>query len=338
MKKSKAIIAITALAILATTVAVVSCKKEQQEQKSNNVKQSEQYSNDMDEYLLSFKDKLLSAEKGGELISLEQAQRDLGNLLNFDFGDANYPTDVYHVDTIHAKLVLTQGQVDLSQLAITYNETFNSILDTYHGIDLPEKSISSISCSFNELETKDGEMKDTEIVVVTRGFAGDSHIPSNNHDTLDWHPGNFAGTCDGQFIGVYGAPEIIENWIRGSQGTLSCPNGGRIYFTDVNHFYIYGFNSYDPITGEFLIYTSFSTNQDTVCISHEKMEYYYNNILNIYHQQSFGTHYINYIRIQNKHYLNEYIQHLNEYRNIYSWYITIRHGKPYCSDIPGPIN
>ena len=106
MKKFNSIIAIIALAIVATAVAVVSCKKEMQEQAMNNEKQGGLCYDNMDEYLMSFKKKLLSAQKGEETISLEQAQRDLGNLLNFDFGDANYPTDVYHVDTIHSKLTL----------------------------------------------------------------------------------------------------------------------------------------------------------------------------------------------------------------------------------------
>lgn len=64
MKKSKTLIAIIAMVIVATAVAVVSCKKEKQEQKSNNVEQSVQNSDNMDEYLMSFKKKLLSAQKG----------------------------------------------------------------------------------------------------------------------------------------------------------------------------------------------------------------------------------------------------------------------------------
>lgn len=221
MKKSKTLIAIIAMVIVATTVAVVSCKKEKQEQAMNNEKQVALCYDNMDEYLMSFKKKLLSAQKGEETISLEQAQRDLGNLLNFDFGDANHPTNVYHFDSIRVKLTVNQNEVELSQLAITYNEAYNSILETYHSIDLPEKSIYAISCTFNELETKDGETEDVEFVVVTRGFIEDPIMPSNNHDTLDWRPKNNAGTCDGQFINVYGAPEIIRSWIYDSRSIPS---------------------------------------------------------------------------------------------------------------------
>lgn len=335
MKTSKSIIAIIVLAIVATTVAVVSCKKEKQEQTLNKVEQSAQHAENMDEYLISFKNKLLSAQKGEETISLEQAQRDLGNLLNFDFGDANHPTNVYHFDTIHVKLTLNQGEVDLSQLAITYNETYNSIIDTYRSIDLPEKSIYAILCTFNELETKDGGTEDVESVVVTRGFMEDPIMPSNNHDTLDWRPKNNAGTCDGQFINVYGAPEIIRSWILNSQSDLGCPYG-RVYFDEITTWTTYGYRYYDPITEQFLIYTSFETNQDSVCISHDKMEYYYQNILDIYHQQSFGNHYILDIGISHQH-LHGTIPALNQYYWYYCWRVRIEHGKPNCTEIP-PVN
>ena len=333
MKKNNSIIAIIGLAIVAIAVAFVSCKKEKQEQKSNNMEQSVQNSDNMDEYLMSFKKKLLSTQKGEETIGLEQAQRDLGNLLNFDFGDANYPTNVYHFDTIRVKLTLNQDEVELSQLAITYNEAYNSILETYHSIDLPEKSIYAILCTFNELETKDGETEDVELVVVTRGFMEDPILPSNNHDTMDWRPKNNAGTCDGQFINVYGAPEIIRSWILNSQGILSCPNG-RVYFTDVATWYTYGYRYYDPITGQFLIYTSFETNQDSVCISHDKMEYYYQNILDIYHQQSFGNHYILYVGISHQHHYGCIPALNNQYFWFYCWRVRIEHGKPNCTVEP----
>ena len=136
MKRSNSIIAIIGLVILTTTAAVVSCKKEKQVQTSNEKEQSSLCFDNMDEYLISFKKKLISAQKGSETISLEQAQRDLGNLLNFDLGDANYPTDVNHFDTLHANLTLSNGYVELSQLAETYTIVIEQILDAFNNINL----------------------------------------------------------------------------------------------------------------------------------------------------------------------------------------------------------
>ena len=153
----------------------------------------------MDEYLMAFKKKLFSAEKGGETISLEQARLDLGNLLNFDFGDANYATDVFQYDTIHLKLTTTNGQVDLSQLAVTYNNAVDEIIEVYHSSNLPEKSVYVISCDFNETISKDGETEDVEIIVVTRGYTGSGTV---SHNTYDCRTTNRGGTCDG----FYGWP------------------------------------------------------------------------------------------------------------------------------------
>ena len=146
MKRFNSIIAIIGLAIVATAVAFVSCKKEKQEQKSYNVEQSTQCFDNMDEYLLSFKEKLLSAEKGNELISLDQAQRDLGNLLNYDFGDANYISNVFQRDMFHLKLSTNNGMVDMAELSTVYKKAFANIKDLYSKVDLPEKSIYFIAC------------------------------------------------------------------------------------------------------------------------------------------------------------------------------------------------
>ena len=150
MKKSRLFLAIIAMAIIATTVAAVSCKKEKQEQALNNSEQNAPCFDNMDEYLISFKNKLLSAQKGEEIISLEQAQRDLGNLLNFDFGDANYATNTIHYDTLSTKLTLTNdGQVDLSQLAATYVNLQNQVQNAFNLVNLPEKTVYSILCFFD---------------------------------------------------------------------------------------------------------------------------------------------------------------------------------------------
>lgn len=110
MKTRKLSFAIIVMAIGAIAVAVVSCKKEKHEQTTNKMEQSAQSSENTDEYLISFKEKLLSAQKGDESITIEQAQLDLGNLLNFDFGDANYASNVYEYDTLYIALE-TNGEV-----------------------------------------------------------------------------------------------------------------------------------------------------------------------------------------------------------------------------------
>ena len=117
------------------------------------------------------------------------------------------------------------------------------------------------------------------------------------------------------------------------QGT---PKGSSIQATEVDTWITYGYRHYDPVTGQFLIYTSFETDQDSVCLSHDEMEYYYQNILDIYHQQPFGNHYIIDLGIALKH-LHGTIPALNQYYWYYCWRVRIEHGKPNCTEIP-PVN
>jgi len=313
--------------VAAIVVAVVSCKKDSIQQTTNNTEQSLQNSDNMDEYLMAFKKKLLSAEKGGETISLEQAQRDLGNLLNFDFGDANYATNVLQYDTIHLQLTTTNGMVDLSQLAVTYNNAVDEITETYHNVNLPEKSVYTIFCKFNETESKDGETDDVEIVVVTRGLG----IGFNFfYDTLDWKPQNHAGTCDGQHYG-YGGPEVMEYWIKHAQLHMDCENGGRIYFTEVGVWTIRGCDTYDPANNCFKIYTSIDPSHDPDCITHDVMLYYYSNINAYRNQQGALDHEITSVIIR---YIGVVSCNINGflYQHFNTWRVNLEHGKPNCTE------
>ena len=333
MKKRNLIIT-TLLVVAATAVATVSCKKEKQDQMLNNNEQVVQSIDNMDEYLMSFKKRLLSAEKGGETISLEQAERDLGNLLNFDFGDANYATDVFQYDTIHLKLTLNNGEVDLSQLAATYNEALDGILNIYSTINLPDKSVYAICCDFIETESKSGEERDVEIIVITRGNNTYSFTP---HDTLDWKPQNWAGTCDGQFVNLYGAPEKLQKWVMQAQPEGVCANGGRVYYTEIAFGDIFGHHTYDSSSGQYMLFTSVEDDINSVCIPHEEMEYYFNNIMYYWNHgwiTNQSNHSLLYIKINFYCILNVNLPNYSGLRRVCTWKLYIRHGKPNCSDTP----
>jgi hypothetical protein len=329
--KKNSVLAIIAMAILVTTVAVVSCKKEKQEQTSNNTEQSVQSSNNMDAYLISFKEKLLSAEKGGELISLEQAERDLGDLLNFDFGDANYPTDVNHFDTIHANLTLSNGYVELSQLAETYTIVINQILDAFNKIDLPEKTVQLITCNFKESTIKESNAEDIEIVLITRGYTGEDE--ATNGDL--WRPTNLGGTCDGYLIGHIGAPEVVVQALNNTIGTPICPFGVRVYYTDHASSILLGQDTHVgiPPYDYYNIYYSTNPNQNTICISDVVLNDYKNNILDYWTNGGFTP-----VKPLDHILTGWYIQFVQLNNNAYTWNVTAYHAKPNCTDNPPIID
>lgn len=334
MKTSKLIIAIIALAIVATTVAVVSCKKEKQEQTLNKVEQSAQHADNMDEYLISFKNKLLSAQKGEETISLEQAQRDLGNLLNFDFGDANYPTTVFHHDTLFTNITLTNdGQVDLSQLAATYLNLRNQVQNAFNQVNLPEKTVYSISCIFDN-NSKNNETQVT-LVLTTRAF----EETTTNSD--DWRAGNRAGKCDGTLVGFWGAPEQIVSMLCSNLGNWSCING-RVYFTEEGQCYIESNEPEmsDPNSPSYhrLFYIHDPTGQlnlKNTCLSSTELLYYYNQAASLhttcgqyFHPTPFPSNHVvrdYYIEYQE----SSFGSHKTAWWKIYLW-----HAKLNCTETP----
>ena len=342
MKKSFFIIAAVVIAT-ATAITVASCKKDKTEESnpsSENVVKNifldeNEDTDNMDVYLLSFKEKLLNATKGGETISLEQAQRDLGNLLNFDFGDANYATDTLYFDTLHVKLTQSGGMVDLSQLGETYSDAFAQILASYRSLNLPDKSVYSIFCNYDDAWcNRDNESEDVSVVVTYRGFAGSNSYPISGHDTLNWHPRRIDHSCDNPSI-FGGGARIMQNWLLNSQEQLACPNGGRVYFTDEKDWEKFGYTTYNATTGSFQIFGVFTYRIDTVCISHDEMEYYYTNILNYYNQETS-------IILPTRAIMRTYVDtavipysqpNLNGYPgDLWYWRIFIHYGKPNCTD------
>ena len=322
----KKVFIFAAIMLAAMTIVVVSCKKDSQQKVSPNDQVSYDDQDNMDAYLLAFKDKLHNATKGSEVISLEQAQRDLSNLLNFDFGDANYATNVYQHDTLYVRVVSTDNMVDLSELSATYNDAFDQILDSYRILNLEDKSVYSIYCDF-ENANKNGGNERMRIIVTFRGYIGMAR--SLTHDTLSWQPSRVGTSCDDPTM-PYGGAVNMQHWIMDSQPGHYCEFGGRVYFTDEEDWFKKGIDTYDPIEGRYKIFTIFTNQIDTVCISHEDMEYYFTNILDYYYQD----------KPNNRVTIETYIDCLCIPYSIlflgqadcYYWRVRIRYGKGNCTN------
>lgn len=310
------------LMVISMGIIAISCNKEKNEESSNIIEKTTGNESNMDNYLTAFKERLLSAEKGGETVTMEQARRDLCNLLNFDFGDANYATDMFYIDTIHSKLSCENGVVDLSRLAVTYNDALSKITASYLAVDLPEKSVYAISCEYDETDDKDGNTVDVIIVVTYRGLG---NILPDGHDTLDWKPTRYSGTCDGSII-YKGAPEVIEHWITVASPLPNCQNGGRLYFTDEENWYKYGYDTYDPVTGRYKVFCMFTDQIDTVCIPHVDMEYYFHNIMDYWDQEKPALH------IVTEPLINHDLIQIIPGDDCHYWLVRIKHGKPNCTE------
>ena len=335
MKNSKSIIAIIILAIVATVVTVVSCKKEKQEQKSYNAEQSVQCSDNMDEYLISFKNKLLSAQKGEETISLEQAQRDLGNLLNFNFGDANFITDEIQYDTIYVPVMLEGNLIDMAQLANTYNIAFSSILEAYNRVDFPEKSVLYITCSINQ-DTKKEDAVDVRFVLATRGLSLNEPISPIFDETDNWRVWEKLGKCNGTCVGD-DHTTILKQAYNINRPLLDCLNG-RLYYTDVDSTRCFSSEDF-PETNPDIHYNhgkrlwcGWGYEVNNHCIEYPEMRYYYNNLYQIMVNEAW--HPEGHVTITIKDCFLDYLLSIDPER-FYSFFCKYETGKPNCTNV-GP--
>ena len=223
---------VAATMVVATTAAVlVGCKKEKDENFTEQETSVSQNETNLDEYLLGFKKKLQNATKGSEFISWKDAEWNLCALLNFDFDDANYATDVLHEDTLHTRLSsINNGEIDLANLAATYNNVFNQVLDAYNALDIENKSVFSVQCRFYETDEKDNDV-DVETIVTTRGFSGNK-LQINFGENDYWRTPDRAGRCDGtpgpgafQLIGKVATNRLmLRNW------DIACADGRCVVF------------------------------------------------------------------------------------------------------------
>lgn len=131
MNKSKSIIAIMFLAIVATAVAFVSCKKDNENapntkaytvQQAADIRQME----DPLAYMMDFKKKLTES-KGNEAFGLEDAAWHLACLANLDFCNVNVEYDDFLFDTVEMQVNVTDGVILEGDLLIAYEQMCTEI-------------------------------------------------------------------------------------------------------------------------------------------------------------------------------------------------------------------
>ena len=255
MKKSKAIIAITALAILATTVAVVSCKKDNGNdsslkgytiQQPADIRQIE----DPEAYMLDFKKKLTES-KDNEAFSLDDAAWHLACLANLDFCNVNVKYDDFQFDTVEIQVDVTDGIILLGDLRSAYEQMCDEIQQFKKGFNRYDQNMYYINVSINT----DGNAK----IALMTSFTTDSKDPLIH----TWYFSDiFAGlTVCYQYYSddsIYiwdglAATELerVLNLFEHHEYEISVPGGHQAYyFPTRNHTFDYT-NTEDPYGSDF---------------------------------------------------------------------------------------
>ena len=129
MKKRRFIIA-TLIVVVATVVAFVSCKKENQDASLNNPQPVKTFTapqiDDMNAYLKDFRQRMQTS-KDGETLTLEEAAWHLSCLANVDFCRVNVEYDNFQFDTINMQVHVTNGAMLMSDLCTAYEQMCTQI-------------------------------------------------------------------------------------------------------------------------------------------------------------------------------------------------------------------
>ena len=177
MKKSNAIFAISAMAIVAIAVAVVSCKKEDNAvlpaQKQTKEAFTPPQVEDMNAYLRDFKQKMQSATKGDdETLSLEEAAWHLASMANFEFANANVKCDDIRFDTLYTHININNGVVLMSDLSLAYEIISTNIEKFFDNLPLYNKHFRFINAFIFE----DGRV----VIPLLTTFSRDSKYLDDN--------------------------------------------------------------------------------------------------------------------------------------------------------------
>ena len=297
MKKISISIIIGALAFLVVAVVFVACTKE----KEKNVTQSDSEmvtiskEEDMSAYLKQFKEKMQSASKSDETLSLEDARWHLESVLNYTYGDAGHEISDIQCDTFYYTLHASGDEVTLARLNEAFITLSKDVENAYADCNLPEKSILAIQTVF-ENESKDNDIV-VQAILNVRGFVA---IPMWFDSTDYWNEwyydygnGNIdAGGQCGPFVGHHpesGAPLELTKKLNLRIPDYGCFQGSG-YFTDIEQivlschdYYYYPYDDFVYDDNSPCHYKIYYRNEDPHvpwasnpggCICPEDMNYY----------------------------------------------------------------
>lgn len=227
------------LALAVVAVAIIACKKEKESKVSQNnseliiVSKEE----DMNAYLERFKEKMQSASKGDDVLSMD-ARWHLEAVLNYAYGNAGRQISEVQFDTLHYTIHTNGNELTFAQLNEAFHALSYDVEQSYSKCILPDKSILAIQTMFENDSKKDS-------VVVMSVLSTGGYRPMNMwFDSTDYWGERYydygngwiesSGKC-GPFSGEHpesGAPLELSRKLNLRIPLYDC-NHGSVYYTDL---------------------------------------------------------------------------------------------------------
>lgn len=260
-------------------ITFYACKKDND--KTNYVNNQTEVPANLDDYLIEFKEKIKSAERSNNYLSIEDAEWHLTALQNFELCDASNFNPNMIIDTFYTSLKIKNDSISLFELNKVFEENVHSIKNKYDNLDGESKSIYYIHSKIED-NSKDGLTK----VMTVSAMVNNNMIypnPDSRFGLTDyWYACFEKGKCgeyEGEYIGRDACTEI-DGKLQYLTPTYTCPNG-RVYFTNIVNITINGLDTYcenSPFP-YYCLYVSTTGYDD--CLSPDDMNWYFDKILEI---------------------------------------------------------
>lgn len=281
--KKNSILAIIAMAILATTVAIVSCKKEKQEQTSNKELSTSQLS-EMDREMLAFGERLKSSGSVDETMPLEEAIHILSNYENFLLCSISYIAPEKIRDTFEVELPVSNGMVRLSDINQLLATNKAKILARFNTLDGAEKELFFIASKvLKEGSTEQIARIQTVVCMQNSPVRYDPYTVL--YDSTDyWYDFDGLGKC-GDYVGQCIGQDAVSRLHNKLNEWLPLPAcaGARLYLTDYIEFTVLSIAYPDATSPNGYYAMPYNPDISTpLCVSPEEMRWYYESIKSIY--------------------------------------------------------
>jgi len=221
------------------TTIIISCAKQEQAELSSST--PEIYQSDADvqieNKIKAFKSKMEYLRenptfKSGETMEIESAVWHIEAASNQTYGDAGTQYSKLVLDSFNIEVPASNGEIQLNDLQVAYDEMINGLSDIYNSI--PDENKQLI---VNDISLK-SEDEGTATFGITAGFGVEGDFGTSGVFDHDWYYGELAGDCDYNDPGT-DAAEKLEAKILARKGTPP----PHTYYTDEETFTIYA-NSY----------------------------------------------------------------------------------------------
>lgn len=286
VKKSKIVAAVATLLIAAAgVISFEACNKKnevinsapQMAQNKGIVYQNEVP--DREAYILEFEKKLQSGAKSEEVLTAENANAFMFDLLNFDFCNINGdgPDKTYETSTY--TLNVSNGTIDLDEFANLYSQISSHVYDYYHSLSFDNKNYYCIEPEIAEFDAN----ATTTIVTVKSTLTSGLPYKNMTYDNT---------LCDYFTEDEYqwqAAADTLEKYFNMEFPRCSLGSSDRCFFSYRRPREFYYENYKFPGTDIYRLYYCGTCHHSNTYINNENMCNLLNNYIDLAYDYSYGA-------------------------------------------------